>query len=98
MPSPGEITSFHMPGGNGIRVDSHIYSGYVVPPYYDSMIAKLIVSAPTRQEAINRMLGALNECVIEGIKTTIPFLKDLLVNPEFLKGNIHTNFIDELKI
>ena len=98
MPSPGEITSFHMPGGNGIRVDSHIYSGYVVPPYYDSMIAKLIVSAPTRQEAINRMLGALNECVIEGIKTTIPFLKDLLVNPEFIKGNIHTNFIDELKI
>ena len=98
MPSPGKITSFHMPGGNGIRVDSHIYSGYVVPPYYDSMIAKLIVSAPTRQEAINRMFGALNECVIEGIKTTIPFLKDLLVNPEYIKGNIHTNFIDELKI
>ena len=87
-----------MPGGNGIRIDSHIYSGYVVPPYYDSMIAKIIVSAPTRQEAINRMLGALNECVIEGIKTTIPFLKDLLVNPEYIKGNIHTNFIDELKI
>ena len=96
MPSPGEITTFHMPGGNGIRVDTHIYSGYSVPPYYDSMIAKLIVSAPTRQEAINRMLGALNECVIEGIKTTIPFLKDILSNPEFLKGNIHTSFIDEI--
>jgi len=96
MPSPGEITTFHMPGGNGIRVDTHIYSGYKVPPYYDSMIAKLIVSAPTRQEAISRMLGALNECVIEGIKTTIPFLKEILSNPEFIKGNIHTSFIDEI--
>ncbi len=96
MPSPGEITTFHMPGGNGIRVDTHIYSGYKVPPYYDSMIAKLIVNAPTRQEAISRMLGALNECVIEGIKTTIPFLKEILSNPEFVKGNIHTRFIDEM--
>ena len=96
MPSPGEITTFHMPGGNGIRVDTHIYSGYKVPPYYDSMIAKLIVNAPTRQEAISRMLGALNECVIEGIKTTIPFLKEILSNPEFIKGNIHTRFIDEI--
>jgi len=98
MPSPGKITSFHMPGGNGIRVDSHIYTGYTVPPYYDSMIAKLIVHAPTRQEAIKRMIGALDECVIEGINTTIPFLKELLVNPDFLSGNIHTNFIDELNI
>ena len=96
MPSPGEITTFHMPGGNGIRVDTHIYSGYKVPPYYDSMIAKLIVNAPTRQEAISRMLGALNECVIEGIKTTIPFLKEILSNPDFIKGNIHTSFIDEV--
>ena len=96
MPSPGEITTFHMPGGNGIRVDTHIYSGYKVPPYYDSMIAKLIVNAPTRQEAISRMLGALNECVIEGIKTTIPFLKEILSNPEFIKGDIHTSFIDEM--
>ena len=96
MPSPGEITTFHMPGGNGIRVDTHIYSGYKVPPYYDSMIAKLIVSAPTRQEAISRMLGALNECVIEGIKTTIPFLKEILSNPDFIKGSIHTSFIDEM--
>ena len=96
MPSPGEITSFHMPGGNGIRVDTHAYAGYYVPQYYDSMIAKLIVHAPTRQEAISRMLGALNECVIEGIETTIPFLKDILLDPKFSKGSIHTGFIDEM--
>jgi len=96
MPSPGEITSFHMPGGNGIRVDTHVYSGYYVPQYYDSMIAKLIVHAPTRQEAISRMLGALNECVVEGIETTIPFLKEILLNPQFVKGEIHTGFIDEM--
>lgn len=96
MPSPGLISSFHMPGGNGIRVDTHVYSGYYVPQYYDSMIAKLIVTAPTRQEAIARMLGALNECVIEGIETTLPFLKKILSNPKFAKGEIHTGFIEEL--
>lgn len=96
MPSPGLITSFHMPGGNGIRVDTHAYSGYFVPQFYDSMIAKLIVHAPNRKEAIDRMLGALDECVIEGIKTTIPFLKDILSNPDFVKGEIHTSFIDKL--
>jgi len=96
MPSPGLITSFHMPGGNGIRVDTHAYSGYFVPQFYDSMIAKLIVHAPTRKEAVARMLGALDECVIEGIKTTIPFLKDILSNPQFIKGEIHTSFIDQL--
>ena len=96
MPSPGLITSFHMPGGNGIRVDTHAYSGYFVPQFYDSMIAKLIVHAPNRKEAISRMLGALDECVIEGIKTTIPFLKDILSNPDFVKGEIHTSFIDKL--
>ena len=96
MPSPGEITSFHMPGGNGIRVDTHAYAGYYVPQYYDSMIAKLIVHAPTRQEAISRMVGALNECVIEGIETTIPFLKSILSDPKFSKGSIHTGFIDEM--
>ena len=95
-PSPGTITSFHMPGGNGIRVDTHAYSGYFVPQYYDSMIAKLIVHAPTRQEAISRMKGALNECVVEGVQTTIPFLKDILSNPAFIKGEIHTGFIDKL--
>tara|TARA_Y100001936_G_C16090063_1_gene685295 strand:+ start:892 stop:2232 length:1341 start_codon:yes stop_codon:yes gene_type:complete len=96
MPSPGLISSFHTPGGNGVRVDTHAYSGYFVPQYYDSMIAKLIVHAPTRQEAISRMKGALNECVVEGISTTIPFLKDILSNPDFVKGDIHTGFIDEL--
>ena len=96
MPSPGKITTFHMPGGNGIRVDTHVYDGYVVPQYYDSMIAKLIVNAPTRQEAISRMLGALDECVIEGIKTTIPFLKDILKNKSFISGDIHTGFIDKM--
>ena len=96
MPSPGLISSFHMPGGNGIRVDTHAYSGYFVPQYYDSMIAKIIVHAPNRKEAISRMKGALNECVVEGIKTTIPFLKEILSNPEFIKGEIHTSFIDKL--
>jgi len=96
MPSPGLINSFHMPGGNGIRVDTHAYSGYYVPQYYDSMIAKLIVHAPTRAEAISRMESALNECVIEGIKTTIPFLKNIISNQDFINGNIHTGFIDKL--
>jgi len=96
MPSPGLISSFHMPGGNGVRVDTHAYSGYFVPQFYDSMIAKIIVHAPTRKEAISRMKGALNECVVEGVKTTIPFLKEILSNPQFIKGEIHTSFIDEL--
>ena len=94
LPSPGKITSFHMPGGMGIRVDTHVYSGYSVPPNYDSMIAKLIVHAPTRTEAINRMIGALDECVIEGIKTIIPFQKQIMTDPNFQNGNIHTGFLD----
>ena len=93
-PCPGEITSFHMPGGMGIRVDTHVYAGYSVPPNYDSMIAKLIVHAPSRQEAINRMLGALNECVIEGIKTIIPFQRQILLHEDFQKGNIDTGFLN----
>ena len=93
-PSPGKITSFHMPGGMGIRVDTHVYSGYSVPPNYDSMIAKLIVHAPTRTEAINRMIGALDECVIEGIKTIIPFQKQIMTDPNFQNGNIDTSFIN----
>ena len=93
-PSPGKITSFHMPGGMGIRVDTHVYAGYSVPPYYDSMIAKLIVHAPTRIEAINRMIGALDECVIEGIKTIIPFQKQIMSNPDFQSGNIDTGFLN----
>ena len=93
-PSPGKITSFHMPGGMGIRVDTHEYSGYSVPPNYDSMIAKLIVHAPTRTEAINRMIGALDECVIEGIKTIIPFQKQIMTDPNFQNGNIDTSFLN----
>ena len=84
-----------MPGGMGIRVDTHVYSGYRVPPTYDSMIAKLIVHAPTRQEAINRMLGALDECVIEGIKTVIPFQKQILLDKNFIAGNFTTAFLEK---
>ena len=93
-PSPGTIDSFHMPGGMGIRVDTHVYAGYRVPPTYDSMIAKLIVHAPTRQEAINRMVGALDECVIEGIKTAIPFQKQIFLDENFKAGNFTTAFLE----
>ncbi len=95
MPSPGLITSLHLPGGMGVRVDTHIYSGYTVPSSYDSMIAKIIVSGHDRNEAISRMLGALDECVIEGIKTTIPFQKTILKNKNFINGNFNTNFLNE---
>jgi acetyl-CoA carboxylase biotin carboxylase subunit len=94
-PSPGHVTSFHMPGGMGIRVDTHVYAGYRVPPTYDSMIAKLIVHAPTRNEAINRMIGALDECVIEGIKTAIPFQKQILLNEQFKAGKFDTTFLEK---
>jgi len=83
-----------MPGGMGIRVDTHVYSGYYVPPNYDSMVAKLIVHAPSRSEAINRMIGALDECVIEGIKTIIPFQKQILLHNDFQSGNIDTGFLN----
>jgi len=96
MPSPGKITSLHMPGGMGVRVDTHIYSGYVVPSNYDSMIAKIIVNAHNRKEAVKRMLGALDECVIEGIKTTIPFQKTILENNDFKSGDFNTNFLNQL--
>jgi acetyl-CoA carboxylase biotin carboxylase subunit len=95
LPCPGKITSFHMPGGMGIRVDTHVYAGYSVPPYYDSMVAKLIVHAPSRQEAINRILGALDECVIEGIKTNIPFQRQILLHKDFQSGNINTGFLNQ---
>ena len=95
MPSPGTISSFHMPGGMGVRVDTHVYAGYIIPPYYDSMIAKLIIHSPSRKESITRMLGALDECVIEGIKTTIPFHKKILQDQDFINGDISTNFIEE---
>jgi acetyl-CoA carboxylase biotin carboxylase subunit len=93
-PSPGRITVLHQPGGHGIRVDSHVYAGYVIPPYYDSMIAKIIAVARTREEAINTMSRALSEYVIEGVKTTIPFHQQLMRNEDFIKGNFTTKFMD----
>jgi acetyl-CoA carboxylase biotin carboxylase subunit len=97
-PSPGKITVLHTPGGHGVRVDSHVYSGYVIPPYYDSMIAKLIAVAQTREEAIDTMHRALSEYVIEGIKTTIPFHLQLMQNEDFRKGNFTTKFLESFKM
>lgn len=93
-PSPGRITNLHFPGGHGVRVDSHVYAGYTVPPYYDSMIAKLIVSAQTREEALIKMKRALQETVIEGIKTSIPFHIRLMDDPNFKAGNFTTKFLE----
>jgi acetyl-CoA carboxylase, biotin carboxylase subunit len=93
-PSPGKITVLHQPGGHGVRVDSHVYAGYVIPPYYDSMIGKLITVARTRQEAIDTMYRALSEYVIEGIKTTIPFHLQLMKDERFRSGNFNTKFLD----
>lgn len=94
MPSPGEITSLHLPNGYGIRVDTHIYSGYKIPPFYDSMIAKVIVHAPTRKEAILKMISALTEFVIEGVKTNIPFQLEILNDVNFQSGKFSTNFLE----
>ena len=94
-PYPGTLTVFHLPGGPGVRVDTHCYGGYVVPPNYDSMIAKLIVHAPTREQAIARMLRALDEFVIEGVKTTIPLHKRILRHPKFIAGDFSTKFLEE---
>jgi acetyl-CoA carboxylase biotin carboxylase subunit len=88
----------HQPGGHGIRVDSHVYAGYVIPPYYDSMIAKIIAVARTRKEAIDTMSRALSEYVIEGIKTTIPFHQQLMKNEDFISGNFTTKFLDTFKM
>ncbi len=93
-PSPGKITNFHSPGGHGVRVDTHVYAGYVIPSNYDSMIAKLITVAQTREEAISTMERALSEFVIEGVKTTIPFHLKLLKDPEFRAGNFTTKFLE----
>jgi len=93
-PSPGKITVLHTPGGHGVRVDSHIYAGYTIPPNYDSMVAKLITMAQTREEAIAKMRRALSEFVIEGVKTTIPFHLRLMNDPEFIKGNYTTKFLE----
>ena len=97
-PSPGKITVLHTPGGYGVRVDSHVYAGYVIPPYYDSMIGKLITVAQTREEAINTMYRALSEYVIEGVKTTIPFHLQLMQNEDFRKGNFTTKFLESFKM
>jgi acetyl-CoA carboxylase biotin carboxylase subunit len=97
-PSPGKITTLHTPGGHGIRLDTHVYSGYSIPPNYDSMIAKLITTAQTRQEAINKMKRALDEFVIEGIKTTIPFHRQLMDDPRYVAGDYTTAFMDDFKM
>jgi acetyl-CoA carboxylase biotin carboxylase subunit len=93
-PCPGRVTSFHSPKGHGVRVDTHVYTGYTIPPYYDSMIAKLIVRARTRDEAIRKMERALDEFILEGIKTTIPFHQRLMRNEDFRAGNFHTGFLN----
>ncbi len=97
-PSPGRVTVLHQPGGHGVRIDSHVYAGYVIPPYYDSMIGKLIAVAQTRREAINTMSRALSEYVIEGIHTTIPFHMQLMQNEDFRKGNFTTKFLEGFKM
>ena len=97
-PSPGMITNFHAPGGHGIRIDTHVYANYMIPPFYDSMIAKLIAVAQTREEAIQKMTRALDEFVIEGIKTTIPFHQKLMKNENFQKGKYTTKFMDDFSM
>lgn len=97
-PSPGKINVLHTPGGHGVRVDSHIYAGYSIPPFYDSMIAKLIAVAQTREEAIDTMERALSEYVIEGIKTTIPFHLQLMKDEKFRSGDFNTKFIETFKL
>lgn len=97
-PSPGKITNLHVPGGHGVRLDTHVYSGYVIPPFYDSMIAKLITTAQTREEAINKMKRALDEFIIEGIKTTIPFHRQLMDHPDYVAGNYTTKFMEDFEM
>jgi acetyl-CoA carboxylase biotin carboxylase subunit len=97
-PSPGRITSLNQPGGHGVRVDSHVYAGYVIPPYYDSMIGKLITIAQTRQEAIQTMYRALSEYVIEGVKTTIPFHLQLMQDERFRSGDFNTKFLENFTL
>ena len=97
-PSPGKITNLHLPGGHGVRLDTHVYTGYTIPPNYDSMIAKLIVTAQNREEAIDKMKRALDEFVIEGIKTTIPFHRMLMDDPNYIKGDYTTKFMEDFII
>ena len=97
-PCPGKITEYHSPGGHGIRLDTHVYAGYVIPPFYDSMISKLITVAQTREEAITKMERALEEYYIEGVKTTIPFHQQLMKNKDFRDGNFTTKFMDDFEL
>ncbi len=97
-PSPGKITTLHVPGGHGVRVDSHVYAGYTISPYYDSMIGKLITVARTREEAIDTMYRALSEYVIEGVKTTIPFHLQLMRDENFINGNFNTKFLETFQL
>lgn len=97
-PSPGKITVLHAPGGHGVRLDTHVYAGYTIPPNYDSMIAKLITTAQTREEAINKMKRALDEFYIEGVKTTIPFHRQLMDEPDYVAGNYTTKFMETFKM
>ncbi|MGB0930794.1 MAG: acetyl-CoA carboxylase biotin carboxylase subunit, partial [Chitinophagales bacterium] len=94
-PSPGRITELHTSKGHGVRVDTHIYAGYTVPPYYDSMLAKVIVHANDRNEAIAKMKRALDEFIIEGVKTTIPFHQKLMDNEKFIEGDFNTSFLND---
>ena len=95
QPSPGKVETFHMPGGNGVRVDTHVYAGYTVPPFYDSMIAKVIVHGRDRPEAIAKMRLALDTFIVEGVTTTIPFLGALMNHPKFIAGDVHTKFLEK---
>jgi acetyl-CoA carboxylase biotin carboxylase subunit len=97
-PSPGKITAFHAPGGHGVRIDTHVYAGYTIPSNYDSMIAKLIVTGRTRQQAIERMKRALDEFIIEGINTTIPFHRQLMDHPDYVEGNYTTKFMETFEM
>ncbi|MEJ2176708.1 MAG: acetyl-CoA carboxylase biotin carboxylase subunit [Gammaproteobacteria bacterium] len=94
-PSPGKITNYHMAGGPGVRVDSHVYSNYVVPPYYDSMIGKVITHGMNRNEALTRMHGALQEMVVDGIKTNIPLHRELVIDPNFVKGGVDIHYLEK---
>ena len=98
IPSPGKITNYHAPGGHGVRVDTHAYASYIIPPHYDSMVSKLITVAQTRDEAILKMKRALEEYIIEGVKTTIPFHQQLLEDKKFLEGDFTTKFMDSFEI
>ena len=98
MPAPGKITTFHAPGGHGVRLDTHVYAGYTIPPNYDSMVAKLITTAQTREEAISKMKRALDEFVVEGVKTTIPFHRQLMDHPDYVAGNYTTKFMEDFEM